>query len=740
MKDDYDLSKLEKITVRGLSFNVMPRYKYLYLDHEYERFSLDLLDRLVDEDSAMVDIGAHYGIYSLLSSKKAKHVYSFEPVPENHTILKRNIKDNGIDNITTYNMAVSDEVGKAEFNIPWASDSAGFYEHPNAETLRKISIDVTAIDKQLKAKNIGLVKIDTEGHEIHVLEGMRETLENNENIKLLIEFNPECLNNAGFEPMDLVKKIQELGFDCFGLHEDTRDIVTVGESTTAEEILKCKEYLNLLCLRKGSWVNPLFYLHSASVSGGAELCGYEMISGIVKDHKKFVLPYVVLPAEGPMYDYYLKLAVGLKIIYSEGWVNGAGLPEPGLRKKRTLNARASVELAEVVESFKPYVGCSQTIIMPWLANVTTTFGVPHVWYIHEFGDIDHGFSFDYGYKESLNFIGENSEAVVVNSNAVAKHIAAEVGKKKIDVLPLDVTPLATTKHTPKVFSGSGLKLAVAGRVMPSKGQLDAVKALKLLGDKKIDAELLIMGDVGSDEYMQQIKDYIKTNNITGKVHIIPHQKQPGDYMKQADIYLMCSKNEAFGRVTAEAMLLGIPVVGSRSGGTEDIVSDGVDGLLYKPGDIDDLASCIEQLARNKEKLKRFGLKAKENAKSKFSNKQYSDSALKIFEVAAAKKKPVDNFRRDLMSGMVSARVADRLAQKQNNDRHQQEIAHFSEKYNEVYAAYNKLSGELTDLRSKKAIKLAIGATHKVDDLKGKIKINEKHSGDNNKRNHDDKKS
>jgi FkbM family methyltransferase len=259
----------------------------------------------------MVDIGAHYGIYSLLSSQNAKHVYSFEPVPENHSVLQRNIKDNDIKNITTYNMAVSDEAGKAEFNIPWASDSAGFYQHPNAKTLKKIKIDVTSIDKKISTKDISLVKIDTEGHEIHVLEGMRKTLVENKRVKLLIEFNPECLINAGFEPLDLIKKIQELGFDCFGLHEDTRDIVTIKESTSAEEILKGKEYLNLLCLRKGSWINPIFYLHSASVSGGAELCAYELISRIIEDQKQFVLPYVVLPAEGPMADRYCDLAVGL---------------------------------------------------------------------------------------------------------------------------------------------------------------------------------------------------------------------------------------------------------------------------------------------------------------------------------------------------------------------------------------------------------------------------------------------
>jgi FkbM family methyltransferase len=695
-----------------------------------------MLDRLVDKNSVVVDIGAHYGIYSLLSSQNAKHVYSFEPVPENHSVLQRNIKDNDIKNITTYNMAVSDEAGKAEFNIPWASDSAGFYQHPNAKTLKKIKIDVTSIDKKISTKDISLVKIDTEGHEIHVLEGMRKTLVENKRVKLLIEFNPECLINAGFEPLDLIKKIQELGFDCFGLHEDTRDIVTIKESTSAEEILKGKEYLNLLCLRKGSWINPIFYLHSASVSGGAELCAYELISRIIEDQKQFVLPYVVLPAEGPMADRYCDLAVGMKIIYSQPWVsgmkilqakpwtNGSGLSPSETVQKKLLNTTATVQLAEVFESFKPSVACTQTIVMPWMANVATAYGVPHVWYIHEFGDIDHGFNFDYGYQESLRFIGRNSEFVVANSNAVAKHIAAGINKEKIITLHYNVLKPPTTDKAPDIFKKNVLKLVIAGRIMPSKGQLDAVKALKILRDRKVEAELLIMGAVGSDEYMKQINDYVQASSLPEKVHFLSHQENPGDYMKLADIYLMCSKNEAFGRVTAEAMLLGKPVVGSKSGGTLDIVSDGVDGFLYTPGDVKDLASCVEKLAHNDEKLKQFAKKAKENAKKKFNNNHYEVS-LKIFKDAMAQKKIANNMAKDLLVGAVYMEAANKLREQQNNEKHQQELADFSKKYNEVYAAYNQLSQEMTDLHNKKSVKIAIGAKHKMDSLKDKIKNNGK---------------
>jgi len=59
---------------------------------------------------------------------------------------------------------------------------------------------------------------------------------------------------------------------------------------------------------------------------------------------------------------------------------------------------------------------------------------------------------------------------------------------------------------------------------------------------------------------------------------------------------MCSRLEAFGRVTVEYLRRGRPVIGTRSGGTPEIVDDGVTGLLYNPGDIEALAEQIEHVA------------------------------------------------------------------------------------------------------------------------------------------------
>jgi len=163
MKDDYDLSEKIKIKFKGMSYYVMPRYTHHYLDNDYEKFSLQILKNNLSPGSLFVDIGAHYGAYSLYAAQSAdSKVLAIEPVAENFELLNLNVKTNDLGGlITTHNYAASDQNGEAEFNIPWASDSAGFYEHPNAETIRTQKVQMRKIDDVIGQQPVDIIKIDT---------------------------------------------------------------------------------------------------------------------------------------------------------------------------------------------------------------------------------------------------------------------------------------------------------------------------------------------------------------------------------------------------------------------------------------------------------------------------------------------------------------------------------------------------------------------------------------------------
>jgi glycosyltransferase involved in cell wall biosynthesis len=105
---------------------------------------------------------------------------------------------------------------------------------------------------------------------------------------------------------------------------------------------------------------------------------------------------------------------------------------------------------------------------------------------------------------------------------------------------------------------------------------------------------------------------------------------------------MCSRGEPFGRVTVEAMKQGVPVVGAASGGTIEIIQDGVTGLLYQLGDAEDLAAKIEILHWDRELLGRMGQEAHRWANSTFSLKKYTADLLRVFREAIAGNMDVPN--------------------------------------------------------------------------------------------------
>lgn len=61
---------------------------------------------------------------------------------------------------------------------------------------------------------------------------------------------------------------------------------------------------------------------------------------------------------------------------------------------------------------------TNTITIPWMAVVAEELGKPHVWYVHEFGDIDHNLRFALGYDETLKFINHYSTRVITIGNAI----------------------------------------------------------------------------------------------------------------------------------------------------------------------------------------------------------------------------------------------------------------------------------------------------------------------------------
>ena len=134
------------------------------------------------EGMIFMDIGAHYGFYSMLAGKitgPSGRTYSFEPTPATYTILARN--SGTVANATAEMMAISDSTNPVSF-VAYAHTSSAFNHiyNPNetAVTGTIITARCTTLDAYCHDKSLlpDLIKLDTEGYELHALKGAENTI------------------------------------------------------------------------------------------------------------------------------------------------------------------------------------------------------------------------------------------------------------------------------------------------------------------------------------------------------------------------------------------------------------------------------------------------------------------------------------------------------------------------------------------------------------------------------------
>ena len=169
-----------------------PIDREIYLTGNYEKNQIDFLSEQIEKYKIkfFLDIGAHLGFYSLNLSKKKISIISFEPSKKNFDQLKKNKDLNNYNNISIYNLALSNEKKKIKMWVPNKDKTGGFSVYDkNDEEIRKYNEEKTYKiesksdlgDNIVKLENQKVaIKIDVERHEKKVLIGMPNILTNND--------------------------------------------------------------------------------------------------------------------------------------------------------------------------------------------------------------------------------------------------------------------------------------------------------------------------------------------------------------------------------------------------------------------------------------------------------------------------------------------------------------------------------------------------------------------------------
>ena len=220
--------------------------------------------------------------------------------------------------------------------------------------------------------------------------------------------------------------------------------------------------------------------------------------------------------------------------------------------------------------------------------------IPYIFHIREFLREDFGLIFK---DESLadRIIG-NSNCLIAISASIKSYLSAIYPSTRIELIYNGLVLEKYFRSECERFNDKIIKIAIVGRVISHKGQLEAIKAIEHIVNTT-DYKHIVLKVVGirpdeMTEYENMLVDYVTTNNLSNYIDFVPFTDKVEDVLANCDIGLTSSKMEAFGRVTVEYMLSHLLAIGANSGGTPEVIDNMISGLLYDKGNYISLANSI----------------------------------------------------------------------------------------------------------------------------------------------------
>lgn len=204
---------------------------YLYgsyiREYEYEKFML----RIAEKCDTIFDVGANIGYYTVQFAKRTNGtVYAFEPMTYQSETLHRNLRQNSLTNVQTVKKIVSSSNGQERIffsGIENTGKSSLVKETTNYEEVSSVTLESFCDEHHIKT--IDLIKIDVEGYEFKVLEGLKRMLKEQSITHIFVELLDKNLAKASSSSQEICDFLSEFGYQAYSIKTGSCKPYQVGD-------------------------------------------------------------------------------------------------------------------------------------------------------------------------------------------------------------------------------------------------------------------------------------------------------------------------------------------------------------------------------------------------------------------------------------------------------------------------------------------------------------------------------
>lgn len=243
----------------------------------------------------------------------------------------------------------------------------------------------------------------------------------------------------------------------------------------------------------------------------------------------------------------------------------------------------------------------------------------------------------------LRLLFKRSRAVIGVSPAVVAYLRERVGVPPDKLRLVNNGVAEQPLPTPRALADlrAGLGLAADAFVIGSVGRMqddhkrfsDLLRAMPTILAHVPGARLLLVGEGVDRPAYEAMADGL---GIRDKMRFAGHVADPGPYYHLLDLFVLPSATEAFGLVLAEAMLAGVPVLGSAVGGIPFVLGEGAGGRLFPPFRPDIIAAEILRLHDDPEERRRLGAAGQARARAEFTAARYASQIAALYRELAGR--------------------------------------------------------------------------------------------------------